>query len=104
MRVDPFSTDRLGLRPAIDLYRLDQQSRRLSPATITGAGYQLRPFVAYLEGMGVSDVSEITSDHVRRYLASRSDLKAWSLHSAAKILKTWLRFLAREADAGSPRV
>lgn len=95
----------LELAIALETFRLDMLSRRLSPRTLANYRFLLEPFAAFLEAQGVTRLGEIEPGHCRAYLASLQarGLKPATQHSAARSIKAWLSFHVREGDlADSP--
>lgn len=82
----------------LDEFLLDCEARRLSVGTLAFYQAKLPPFLAWLYGQQVHQPEEITTGHVRAYLADmqRRGLRPHTQLAAARAIKTWLRFLVRE--------
>ena len=72
---------------ALDVYRLDMQARRLSPATLELNRLLLTPFVVFLEGGGITSVDEVTAMHIRTHLKpAPMGISKMSIRSATEIV------------------
>jgi len=100
MTPDRFSLD---FSTAFDIFILDAKIRRLSPRTLENYSYQLRRFIAWMEGEGIFDIGGVRSVHVRGYLVHLQDLglSANTQYTAAKVVRTFFNFLVREGELSS---
>jgi len=85
----------------IQAFLIDCQSRSLSPRTVEFYGEELNFFRLYLLGQGAADLSSVTSNSIRAYLASLSARRtAGGIHAAYRSIRTFLRWCAREYEMG----
>ena len=73
-------------------FLLDREAARCTPKTMTHYSYTLGTFVGWLQQHGVNSPEEITSHHIRAYLAQlqRRGLNDTTQHAYARGVKTWL--------------
>lgn len=98
-------------QPGRDLelaYQMFLTAKRVEQVTArTFANYEqyLRPFIAWLHGQGVEDAGAVTVFHIRTYLAEiearpgkegHEHVAPYTVHSHAKHIRTWLRWLFDE--------
>lgn len=87
-----------GLDLALDVFITAKQAERCTPRTIGSYRWTLNRFLSWLQGQGVMDAQGITPHHVRLYLADLDshNYAASYVHTYARTIKTWLRFLHAE--------
>ena len=92
------------LRDAYLDFELSREAMNCSAGTIRTYRFTAGRFAAWLEGQGVTDPADLSSQHVRSYLAElrRSGLKDTSLHGHARAVKTFARFLHAEGYLAEP--
>jgi len=86
------------IREVFTDFLLSREAMLCSPATLDFYKYTAGKFVTWLVKKSISNPEDILSSHVRAYLASlRSrNLKANTIHSHARAIKTFLRFCHQE--------
>lgn len=72
--------------------------RGLSPHTLSAYGSDLAQFIAMLQDWGITDASDITSDHVWAFLASlrRQTMAPATVARKATALRMWAQYLLQE--------
>lgn len=83
---------------SIDLFYLDNAARALAPRTQGYYRERLDTFAHWLNAEGVTSVSELDAPTIRRYLIAlqQRDLSPYTVHAAARCIKTLCFFLVRE--------
>ena len=81
------------LQASLDAFLLSKQAARCTAKTLVHYRYTVGNFVAFLHRQGVSDLEQITPNHIRRFLVElqRQGLKDTTQHAHARGIKTWLR-------------
>lgn len=87
-----------SLRLALDGFLVSREAMRASPATLGWYGRMLKPFLAFLEGRGITTPEAISPSHIRAFLVAlqRRGLKDTTVHCHARAVKTFLGFLHDE--------
>lgn len=91
--------DNYTLNAALDLFLLDCRSRRLTASTLAFYRNKCRRFLAYLaEEHKVTQVSDVTSSHVREYLIylAEQGMTDHSQHDYARAAKALLNYCVRD--------
>lgn len=88
----------MNLSSAIESFLFDCKSRRLTVQTIDGYKTKLTVFCRWLKGEGVTDVSAVTSQHIKRLLADMFDrgLTDHTQHDYARAVRTFCNYLVRD--------
>jgi len=82
------------IRDALSDFLLARTSALRSPRTVAYYSETLQPFLAYLEGQGVTDPDILQARHVREFLANRAQGRApATVHASARAIRAWTRFL-----------
>ncbi len=83
---------------AYDSLILSLQAARRTPGTVRFYHDYLRPFVAWIEGQSLKDVTEITATHIRTYLLAKEEagLSPQTVHHSAQTIKRFCNFLVEE--------
>lgn len=83
---------------AFDMFMLDCEARRLTPATRQFYQYKLAPFVRWCEAEGLHALHELTAHHIRRYLisVSRRNLTSQYQHNIARAIRAFLNYCVRD--------
>lgn len=83
---------------AFDMFMLDCEARRLTPATRQFYHYKLAPFIRWCEAEGLGHLRELTAHHIRRYLISiaRRNLSSQYQHNIARSLRAFLNYCVRD--------
>lgn len=82
------------LQLSYDSFILSLQAARRSPRTIEYYREKLYPFIVWLEAHSISQVSQITPEHIRTFLLEREQAgrSALTIHHHAATIKAWLNF------------
>jgi site-specific recombinase XerD len=84
-------------REAQDIWLTALRAEGRSPATLDGYRGHLAPFNRFLEAEGVSDITELTPFHLRRFLVAYAEGR--SPHTVRGVygnIRSWLRWLVSE--------
>jgi integrase/recombinase XerD len=83
---------------ALQLFILDCESQRFTKRTIGYYQYNLSAFIAWLDGQAVKHVHEITSGHVRSYMAGMQErnLSGYTLLAAYRAIRRFCNFCVSE--------
>jgi site-specific recombinase XerD len=86
------------LTEAVELFTLDNQARRFTPATMKFYHFRLTHFVQWCEQNGLHLLSEITPKQIREYLIhlQTENYAGHTIHGAARVVRRFLRFCAEE--------
>lgn len=90
------------LTEAIDAFLIDGKARRLSPRTLESYAFHLTRFATWCaETRPTPYLSDVDAHALRTYLAEQHDkgLSPWTVHGAARVLRTFWRWCAAEALA-----
>ena len=80
-------------------FLLDRKARGLSPRTLEFYHCELRRLGTFLEESQVSDVRDISADHIRRYLVHLGRSRnAGGVHAAYRAVKVFLRWWDDETE------
>jgi site-specific recombinase XerD len=87
-----------ALQTCVDLFLTHQAAQRSTVRTIATYRGLLAQFTTWLRERQVTEPRAITTGDVRAYFASLGErnLTAWYIHTHARTVKTWLRFLHAE--------
>ncbi len=97
--IQKWSLASVALSDAYTDFMLSRQAKQCSLATLEFYRYMLGPFLAWLEGQGVTSPDEVTARWVRGYLAQLHGADT-SIHDHARAIKTLLRFWNVEGYSG----
>lgn len=91
----PTLADLIPLRLALETFLTAKQAARCTPRTLQHYRWTLDRFCVWLEAAGIVAPDHITAHHWRAYLVHLDEqgLSANSVRDAARITKTWLRWL-----------
>lgn len=86
------------LMDAVDMFLLDCEARRLTPATRQFYQSKMRRFIRFCAGEGVHALHELTPHHIRNYLISfpRRNLSSWYQHDTARAIRAFLNYCVRD--------
>ena len=87
-----------NLKDAYTDFILSRQAKLCSKGMIRLYGFTAGKFIKWLENSGINSTGQITTRHVREYLAylSSRDLSDSYIHSHARAIRTLLRFFHEE--------
>jgi len=90
----------MPLKAAYRAFVMARSAARCTAKTLEHYRYTVGSFIAWLEELGVSEVSQITPSHIRAYLLSLQErnLKDTTQHAHARGIKAWLNWLVQEGD------
>jgi site-specific recombinase XerD len=94
-RVGPLLLQIVGgtVRNAVNGFLVERQSCQFSPNTLKLYTLELGYFCAYLDGVGIGMLTELTPDAIRRYLLELSEHRnAGGCHASYRVIKTFLRW------------
>jgi len=92
-----FSLTRFSLSCAYDEFLLDLEAGRRSPGTLRYYRDKLGGFITWLRNEDVTDIREITSQLIRRYLVQRlATVQPLTAHHNAAVIKSFCNYLVRE--------
>jgi integrase/recombinase XerD len=97
-RQQKWALDSIALQDTFTDFVLSRQAILCSPATVKWYSWTLGKFHDFLQSQGLGSPAEVTSRHIRQYLAqlAAQDLKDTYIHSHARAIRTYMRFLHRE--------
>jgi site-specific recombinase XerC len=83
---------------AFDMFLLDCEARRLTPATREFYKVKLSRFIRWCESEGVHALHELTAHHIRHYLVhlSRRKLSSQYQHNLARSIRAFLNYCIRD--------
>jgi site-specific recombinase XerD len=83
---------------AFDMFLLDCEARRLTPATRQFYSGKLSLFIRWCEGEDIHALHELTAHHIRRYLVhlSRRKLSGQYQHNLARSIRAFLNYCVRD--------
>ena len=84
------------LSTALELFQLENEYKRLAPATLDFYQWNIKPFLDFLALQEVEHLHEITPQHIRTHLASYSEHSSHTQHAAARAIKVWLNYCVRD--------
>lgn len=84
----------------LQAFLIDRQAAGCSPRTVGGYGDELSRLTTWLEAHGVTDVANITPNHLRQFLLDLTNQghNAGGVHRAYRATKTFLRWWERETE------
>lgn len=82
----------MDLHDAATDFFLSRQAMQCTSATLAFYRYTLGAFLAWIEGQNVTTAREVTSRHVRQFLAGLEGKSDNTIHDFARAIKTLLRF------------
>jgi len=81
----------------IESFLIDRRSQGLSPSTIDFYKKKLNYFLAYCEGQAVTQISQLTSDMIRRFILEISEThNPGGVHACFRPLRTLLYWIEDE--------
>jgi len=103
----------MNLNKAITEFILDAEAAGLSPATIRWYRQRLTRLQKFLEGQGISDTTQVSSNHLRAFIAglraqtvrwsdhpfhhpSPSGLSPHTIHGYVRVIRRFFRWLVEE--------
>jgi site-specific recombinase XerD len=91
-------TTSLALFDALNIFLLDCEARRFTPATREYYRYNLTAFVIWATAQGIFTLADVTTNTVRAYLAKEEgrNLSGYTVLAIARALRAWLNFCVRE--------
>lgn len=93
----PPDDQRCEIQAAYEEFLLDLEGGRRSPGTLLYYKDKLGNFLRWLERENITDIRQITSVHIRRYLVERLvTVQPLTAHHHAACVKAWLNYLVRE--------
>jgi site-specific recombinase XerD len=83
---------------ALELFQLENRTRRYSPTTIDFYRKRLQPFTAWCLERGATRLQDMTPRLLRVYLVALQErgLAAHTVHGYARALRTWFNFCVNE--------
>ena len=87
-----------ALQTCVDIFLTHQAAQRSTARTIANYRGLLGQFTTWLRARQIIEPRAITTNDVRAYIASLGErnLAGWYIHTHARTVKTWLRFLHAE--------
>jgi len=88
----------IALDDALILYLQAKRAEGLAPKTLANYEWLLKRLIAWLTEREVTRTGQLTTAHLRAFIADMRLLhqKPATLHTYAKVIKTWTRFLTAE--------
>lgn len=95
---DFFMQQKTTLTDAYDLFMLDCQARRLTPATLRFYEGKLSVFFQWLGERGITHIDDITANLLRQFLASIAErgLTDTYQHDLGRAIRAWLNYCVRD--------
>ena len=83
---------------ALEIFQLDNRSRRLTASTLHFYRVTLRITFEWLASQQVERLDQVTAHHIRRFLSLREEagLSTYTQHKYARALRTFFNFCVRE--------
>jgi integrase/recombinase XerD len=90
--------EKVMLVEGFELFRLDLKARRCTQSTQTFYGWYLPLFIRWCKSQQVEYLHEVTQTLVKRYLVDlqERDFADYTQLAAARAVRAWLKFCARE--------
>jgi site-specific recombinase XerD len=86
-----------GLQSQFDLFLLASRVNGLSPATLAGYRERVGKFLNFCNQSGLADAHDITTHHVRAYLAYRQEINSpTSVHDYYGTIKRFFNWMVEE--------
>lgn len=80
-------------------FLIDRQARGLSPRTVDFYDAELRYLRTYLESQGITDVLQVTPNHLRKYLLALSQHRnSGGVHAAYRTIRVFFRWYEAEME------
>lgn len=94
----PKAQSKLSLADTLASFTAARQAMGVTSRTLDFYRDTLPPFIAWCEAHGAPTIDAVTADHIRRYLVTLQErnLAAWTVHGAARAIKSLLRFAAAD--------
>lgn len=86
----------INLTAAVTMFVQAKRAERASPRTLHCYQWTLDRFTDWLTQRAVTASADLTVQHIRDYLTTLEGQTASSIHTHAKVIKTWTRFMAAE--------
>lgn len=88
----------IGMEDALEIFYLDNQSRRLTPATQRFYRVSLTIVHTWFIQQGIARLDQVSAHHIRTFLAQRQEagLATYTQHKYARVLRTFFNFCVRE--------
>jgi len=83
---------------ALEIFQLDNRSRRLTASTLHFYRVTLRITFEWFASQSVERLDQVTAHHIRRFLSLREEagLSTYTQHKYARALRTFFNFCVRE--------
>lgn len=93
----------IALDEALTLYLQAKRAEGLAPKTLANYEWLLKRLLAWLVEREITRSDQLTTAHLRAFIADLRGLrqKPATLHTYAKVIKTWTRFLTAENIFGA---
>ena len=75
------------LSTALELFQLENEYKRLAPATLDFYQWNIKPFLDFLALQEVEYLHEITPQHIHTHLAGYSEHSSHTQHAAVRAIK-----------------